>query len=676
MGSSLVTDLAGNVYLGGWSRSTLSTGINVHFPEVNSIDTSPTGHNSGTNIMFVAAFNSDLSSLLFSTLLGGTGPNDIYAITADPTGAQVYITGQAESNFPTTAGAFQTTSAGAFLSRIGYPVTCPAPTISSLSPSSVTAGSAGYTLTVNGTYFQLGAVVNWNGSPLTTTRVSTTQLTASVSAALIDEGGTAIVNVSNPDGQASSDSSETINFPAPSLTSISPSSAVAGGATFTLDLTGTSFYSSSVARWNGSDLSTTFVSRTHLQATVPSSLLVAGPAASVTVLTPTPGGGTSGAQSFVIDNPVPTLINTSPNQVAAGAPSFTLTANGVDFVSGATINWNGTPLTTTFVSSTQLTATVDASNVVDGGTVNISVSNPTPGGGTSGNVGFDILNPVPSLTSVTPTKSVAGTTGFTVTANGTNFVASATVNWNGSALPTTFVSSTKLTATVGASQVAMAGTSSVSVTNPAPGGGTTSTKSIVVNNPVPKLVKVYPISTPAGGPDFTITVKGAKFFTTSVVRFNGVDLTTSFVNSGTLTATVPSGLIATAGSIDVTVFNPTPGGGVSTPVPFTVTQTTLYFKIVKKKRNAVAHTITVTVSAQNVGYLVAASAQITTADLGGTGTSTTMPRSLGDIAAGATVTFDLVFPDSVGVAGASSTLNLAGDFTGGAFTWVKTLLLP
>ena len=74
-------------------------------------------------------------------------------------------------------------------------------------------------------------------------------------------------------------------------------------------------------------------------------------------------------------NPVP-LINQPliPTSAVPGGPSFRLTVNGTGFVSGATVNWNSTALTTTFVSSSQLTATVPTANVANAGTATITVT--------------------------------------------------------------------------------------------------------------------------------------------------------------------------------------------------------------------------------------------------------------------------------------------------------------
>src|SRR5215471_14767496 len=60
------------------------------------------------------------------------------------------------------------------------PTPAPAPAITSVTPSSVTAGGTGFTLTVNGTNFLSSSVVQWNGSPRATTAVSTSQLQGTI----------------------------------------------------------------------------------------------------------------------------------------------------------------------------------------------------------------------------------------------------------------------------------------------------------------------------------------------------------------------------------------------------------------------------------------------------------------------------------------------------------------
>ena len=74
------------------------------------------------------------------------------------------------------------------------------PTLSSLSPSSASVGGSAFTLTVNGSNFVSGSVVQWNGTARATTFVSTSQLTAAIPAGDIATAGSAQVTVMNPAG--------------------------------------------------------------------------------------------------------------------------------------------------------------------------------------------------------------------------------------------------------------------------------------------------------------------------------------------------------------------------------------------------------------------------------------------------------------------------------------------
>ncbi|HEV8132246.1 MAG TPA: cohesin domain-containing protein [Acidobacteriota bacterium] len=88
----------------------------------------------------------------------------------------------------------------------------------------------------------------------------------------------------------------------PAVSSISPASAAAGGAPFTLAVNGTNFVSGSIVQWNGSNRATTFVSGTQLNASISAADIAAAGTATVTVLNPPPGGGLSNALSFTISS--------------------------------------------------------------------------------------------------------------------------------------------------------------------------------------------------------------------------------------------------------------------------------------------------------------------------------------------------------------------------------------
>src|SRR5207248_11656935 len=133
----------------------------------------------------------------------------------------------------------------------------------------------------------------------------------------------------------------------------------------------------------------------------------------------------TGSATLVITiNAAPTIGSIDTACATPGGAQFTLTVNGTSFVSGSKVNWNGTTLVTTFVSSTQLTATVPASLIATAGTASITVVSPC--GGTSNAVTFTI-RAVPTISSLSSTCATAGGPQFTLTVNGTNFVSVSTV---------------------------------------------------------------------------------------------------------------------------------------------------------------------------------------------------------------------------------------------------------
>src|SRR5882672_4202842 len=95
-------------------------------------------------------------------------------------------------------------------------------------------------------------------------------------------------------------------------------------------------------------------------------------------------------------------------------------------------------------------------------------------------------NPVPFVNQpLSPSSAPPGSASFTLTVNGSGFVAGAVVNWNGSALPTTFVNHDQLMATVPDSDLVVAGTASVTVANP--GGGVSNAALFTVTRPLAPL---------------------------------------------------------------------------------------------------------------------------------------------------------------------------------------------
>jgi len=355
--------------------------------------------------------------------------------------------------------------------------------------------------------------------------------------------------------------------PVPTITSINPNSCLAGSPQFTLTVNGTNFIANSTVNWNGTALTTTFVSSTQVTAIVPAANVATAGTAQVTVRNPPPGGGTSNVATFTINNPAPTTSSISPTCATAGGAQFTLTVNGTNFVPTSTVKWNATTLATTFVSSTQLTATVTAALIATPGTASINVVNPAPGGGTSNAQTFTIAaTPV-----ITSPLTACGTVGvaFSYTITATNNPTS----FNASPLPAGLSVNTS-TGVISGTPTAT-GTTNVTITasNGAGPCNTSAQQTLVITiSSRPTISSLNPNCAAAGGAQFTLTVNGTNFASTSTVNWNGSPLATTFVSATQLTAIVPASLIATAGTAPITVVNPNScgGGATSSPVTFTI----------------------------------------------------------------------------------------------------------
>jgi len=117
--------------------------------------------------------------------------------------------------------------------------------------------------------------------------------------------------------------------------------------------------------------------------TAPSTL----PTPNTLTVTATSAALTSAASSSAVTilNPTPTLSGTNPASVGTG--NFSLAVTGTNFISGAQVLLGTTPLATTFVSATQLTASDTESS---SGLFGITVVNPDPGSSSSNSVNLQV----------------------------------------------------------------------------------------------------------------------------------------------------------------------------------------------------------------------------------------------------------------------------------------------
>jgi hypothetical protein len=281
-----------------------------------------------------------------------------------------------------------------------------------------------------------------------------------------------------------------INFPTPVLNSIRPTEVQAGEPTFTLTVSGRGFTPSSAVVWASNSvpsatLVSTYDSATgELLAQVPSSFIQSPGQAYISVETPQPGGGVTTALPFNINpNPsaVPEITGLSPRSVPAGSAAFTLTITGKNFVSQSVVMLNSTSLSTGFVNSTSLQVSVPAGDVASAGTLQFSVFNPPPDGGSSNGFNFDVDYPVPSVAALSPTAALAGSASVSLVVTGSNFVPQSTILIDGAPRTTAYASGTQLGATLTAGDLTQGGMVQVQVQNPAPGGGNSKILTFAIN---------------------------------------------------------------------------------------------------------------------------------------------------------------------------------------------------
>jgi hypothetical protein len=391
--------------------------------------------------------------------------------------------------------------------------------------------------------------------------------------------------------------------PTPLITGLFPSSVTAGSQSFTMFIAGTGFINgstgTSTAFWNGSARSATVNTNTNQIAITVLASDVATPGTSlVTVSNPLPGGGTTNNAApftvFPTQTNTPLISSLSPATASPNGAAFTLTVNGSNFVcgnanncvmpdtppfSGSVVAWNGSPRTTAFVSPTQLTAQLTATDILTAGCNGVSVFTYTGGSNEIFSPAVSFIassTSAPAICSLTPASVIAGAPAFTITVSGASFASNSTVRWNNSARTTIFVNANTVQAQIKATDVANAGVQPVTVVNS--GGGSTPPLnfSILPTPPItPTITSITPDSANAGTGGFTLTVTGTNFIPGSVVDWNGAARTTTFKSATSLQAQILFTDILTPGTIEITVLNIASNGAsaFSNPFPFTINAT-------------------------------------------------------------------------------------------------------
>jgi uncharacterized protein (DUF1800 family) len=268
-----------------------------------------------------------------------------------------------------------------------------------------------------------------------------------------------------------------------------------------------------------------------------------------------------GSVTVAVLNPIPVLTSLIPTSPTEG--TTTITVSGSQFVYGAQILWNGTPVDTTFISSTEVAAAVTAPAP---GTYPLAVSNPNPGSANSSTLpvqvgpGQVVLTLQPNNgTDVRVTNSlnlglqVAGTanTGVSLAVNGIP---------GGNAQLGTAVSNSDGSITYTAPAVVPTPSNIVQLTVTSTDNPKVSiNQNISVLNPIPILTSATPSTFTSTGAA-TVVVTGQKFITGAQVLMNGSPVPTTFNSGGQLTASLN---LTEAGNLDLQVLNPSPGPATS-----------------------------------------------------------------------------------------------------------------
>jgi uncharacterized protein (DUF1800 family) len=278
----------------------------------------------------------------------------------------------------------------------------PIPVISTVTPSGFSEGTT--TITVAGSQFVYGAQILWNGVAVPTTMVSGTELVAAISAPI---PGTFPLLVSNPDpGSANSATVSVLVGPGQVVLTLQ-SDVYSVRVTNSLNLgllvngtnnTGVTLQVNGVA--GGNAQVGTAVSNSDGSITYTAPAVVPTPS-NIVQLTVTSADNTAVSikQNISVLNPIPILTSANPMTFNISPPSTTVVLTGQNFISGAQVLVNGSPVAATVANNgTQLTASISPS---EAGNLDLQVLNPSPGPATSADL-IALVNGTPPTLLVSP----------------------------------------------------------------------------------------------------------------------------------------------------------------------------------------------------------------------------------------------------------------------------------
>jgi hypothetical protein len=412
-----------------------------------------------------------------------------------------------------------------------------------------------------------------------------------------------------------SDSSRGNNFAAtlitPTITLVAPTSVQVGSPATTLFVVGSPLIPTSEIVFDGTPLPTTISSlsvpvtvaggtggtitvlqvQPALQAVIPASALAVARTTSFFVRNSGPGGSvSSAARTFVVGNPAPVLTSVTgvPDPLLIGNPGFTIFVNGTGFSSSSVVQVNGNSISTDFVSPVQLRASVPPQFLAEGGVLNITAINPAPTVGPSNALTVPLFNPIPGITSISPSTTEVrldpNALPLQLTVKGFGFRQGAVVQLEGVDVPTEFHSTTELLASVPQARLELAKILIVKVKNPPPTLGTSEAQPLSLYNLIPtvtsldaSLIMFDPVPRfKDDKPKFPaqIIIRGTNFAKEGgfYVFATPCDAEAGGFTGERISSTMIVGKIniACTGTYSLGAGNPQPGGGLSAILSFNV----------------------------------------------------------------------------------------------------------
>ncbi len=442
----------------------------------------------------------------------------------------------------------------------------PVPQLTSVLPMSIAQGP--FTITLTGLHFAPTAAAFMGTTALTTTYVSSTQLTATGTATSA-QAGTQTITVHNPDPGASVSAGVNIIVQGGVAVMVAPATAMVrtgNQQVFTVMVTG-ALNTSVTWTVNGVAGGSSTTGTIAANGTYTAPLTLPAPNTVTVTATSVEDPTRSSSATVTLENAIPVISSVVPTTFTAGT-QFEMTVNGTGFTPGSIVNLGTVPLSTTFIAPTQLIA-VGTPTLAQVGTVPVTVVNPDPGGSTSAPFNVQVVGPNSNITvTVSPKTATLGAGNvqqFQATVTG-SIDLSVTWSVNGVSFGNTTVGTMDGSGNYTAPNN-IVGLGSVTVTA-ASNANPAKTDSAVVTliNPPPTLTSIIPSTLGLGS--FQITLNGTGFVSTSSATFGGQPMQVTYVTPTMLTAI---GNAPAVGTVAVIVTNPAPGGGTSNGLNVTVT---------------------------------------------------------------------------------------------------------